>query len=230
MHRLENFLAGLDHRSRGVLRYLADAVAEDRKAENFVDRHPVLDPVAQGTDRRRAVIGKVLGDLPAPPRAVTIFQCLGAVPVEQSGVRRDAVLQQGVGQASVEVQALLVHRAPAVGNHPRPGDAEAIVLDAQLGQQLYVIFEAMVMVAGHVARIAIRRSARRVAEGIPDARLAAIIGGRAFDLVGSRGRTPPEVGRKIRRIGGALALEPRPRGLRRHGRLARGLQCHSCGA
>ena len=63
--------------------------------------------------------------------------------------------KQGVGQAAVEIQALLVHRTPTVGNHPRPGDAEAIVFDAQFGHQLHVVFEAMIVVAGHVARVAV---------------------------------------------------------------------------
>ena len=97
--------------------------------------------------------------------------------------------KQGVGQAAVEIEPLFVRRAPALRNHPRPGDAEAIVLDAQFGHQLHVVFEAMVVVAGHVARIAVGGVAGPVAEGIPNARLAAILGGRALDLVSGGGRS-----------------------------------------
>ena len=45
------------------------------------------------------------------------------------------------------------------------------MLDAQLGHQLHVVFEAMIVVAGHVARVAVDGAAGRVAEGVPDARL-----------------------------------------------------------
>ena len=192
MDRLLHFLAGLDHGARRVLRNLAHAVAQDREAHDLVDRHPVVDPVAEPLDGGRDVIGKILGHLAAPPGAVAVLQGLRAVPVQQRGMGRDAVLQERVDQAAVEIDAFLVHRPASVRHDPRPGDAEAIVLDAQVGHQLHVVLVAVVVIAGDVARVAAVGAAGGVAEGVPDARLAAVFRRGAFDLVGRGGRSPPE--------------------------------------
>jgi len=122
---------------------------------------------------------------------------------------RDVVLQERVDQPTVEIDAFLVHRPASVRHDPRPSDAEAIVLDAEVGHQLHIVLIAVIVIAGDVARVAAVGAARGVAEGVPDARLAAVFRRGAFDLVGRGGRSPPEtLGepdlRRFRRSGCAL--------------------------
>ena len=105
--------------------------------------------------------------------------------------RADAGLQQRVDQRIVERDALLVHRAHALGDQPRPGDREAIVPDAQLLHQRDVLAEAMHMVAGHVAVVTLQNLARLVGEAVPDGRPLAVLEGSALDLIG-RGRCAPD--------------------------------------
>ena len=65
--------------------------------------------------------------------------------------RLDAVGQQFVDQPVVEVEAFRVGRAVAVGEHPWPGDREAIGLDAELLDQRNVFLVAMIVIVGAVA-------------------------------------------------------------------------------
>ncbi len=113
--------------------------------------------------------------------------------MEQGGGGLDAVFQQGVDQALVEVQALLVDPAAAFGHHPAPGHAEAVGLHAQFLHQPDVLAPAVVMVAGHVAGVVVEHAAGGVGETLPDAGTGAVGQRRAFDLVGRGGATPDEV-------------------------------------
>ena len=69
--------------------------------------------------------------------------------------------------------------------------------------------------------------AGRVAEGVPDARFAAIFGDGAFDLVGSGGGSPPESGGKLHGIRDSKVLERLLSGFRRKGCATRGIQGRS---
>jgi len=113
--------------------------------------------------------------------------------VEQRDVRHDAVFQQLVDQSRVEIEALRIDPPGALGQHARPVHAEAVALQAQRAHQAHVVLVAAVMVAGHIAGIAVRHHAGRVRETLPDAGAGAVGQRRTFDLVGGSGCTPHEV-------------------------------------
>src|SRR2546426_10301405 len=60
--------------------------------------------------------------------------------------------------------------------------------------------EAVVLVAGDVARLAPQGSAGRVGKAVPDARARAVGERRALDLIGGRSRPPQEVAGKPDRL------------------------------
>ena len=119
------------------------------------------------------------------------------VPLAQAPIafRADdiAARLQAIHQPLVEVQALGVELAVPRRLHARPGDREAVAAQAHAGDQRDVLLVAVVVVAGHIAGVAIRGLARGVAEHIPDRGAAAVVCGGALDLVGGGGHPPVEV-------------------------------------
>ena len=170
-------------------------MAEEGKDGRLVERHPILDAVAQGRREQRGVVGEPADDLRVG-EAAAVLQRLRQVPVEQVDQRLDARGQQGVDEALVEVEAGLVDGAGPRGQHARPADAEAIGARPQIGHQPDVLRVAVVVVAGDVARAAIGDRARLAGEGVPDRRSPAVLGRCSLDLVGGGGEAPGEVSRK----------------------------------
>ena len=117
----------------------------------------------------------------------------------------DPGLEQPVGQPVIEIEPGRVDRTPPRGQDARPGNREAVGVEPQLTHQPDVLSPAVVVVAGHVAGVAVLDLARRVAEAVPDALALAVFVRRALDLVRRRRRPPQEIGR------------PRARIVRRHG-------------
>ena len=120
------------------------------------------------------------------------MQGLRKIPVVEGGMGRDAVAEQCVDELLVEIDSLLVDRAPAIREDARPRDAEAVVLHAEVGHQLHVLRVPVVEVAGCIAGISVVGPARRVAEGVPDARFPAVLGHSPLDLIGGRCCPPME--------------------------------------
>ena len=87
----------------------------------------------------------------------------------------------------------------AFRKHPRPGDGEAIGLDAEILDQADVFLVAMIMFVGAVAIAAVADLARRVGERVPDRRAAAVFVDRALDLVGRCGGAPDKILRETAR-------------------------------
>ena len=170
-------------------------MAEEGEDGRLVERHPVLDPVAQVRRDQRGVVGEPAHDLRVG-EAAAVLQRLRQVPVEQVDQRLDARVEQGVDEALVEVEAALVDRAGPGGQDARPADAEAIGARAQIGHQPDVLWVAVVVVAGDVARAAVGDRARLAGEGVPDRRSPAVLGRGSLDLVGGGGEAPGEVGRE----------------------------------
>ena len=90
--------------------------------------------------------------------------------------RPDAGGQQLVDEPGVEVDTRVVERTPSVGLDARPGDREAIGVDAELPHECDVVAVAVVVVAGDVARVAAEHLAGRVREAIPDRLTPAVLG------------------------------------------------------
>jgi hypothetical protein len=119
--------------------------------------------------------------------------------VIQGEHRHDVPLPQALDESSVEVEALPVGGAAPLGLNPRPGDGEAVGSYAQARQEVEILFEAVVVVAGDIAGVAVQNVAGSMREGIPDRGPAPILVNRAFDLVGSGRGAPQETFRKVPR-------------------------------
>ena len=149
-------------------------MAEEGVDRRFVERHPVLDPVAKARREQRGIVGEPLHDLRVgePP---AILECQGQVPVEQVDQWLDASLEEAVDEAPIEVEPGLIDAAGPQGQDARPADAEAVGPDAGLGHQPDVIPVAMVVVAGDVTGGAIGDRHRLAGELVPDGLGAAIV-------------------------------------------------------
>ena len=129
-----------------------------------------------------------------PPR---VLQRLGQVPVVERGPGLDAVLQERVDQAAVEVEAALVDRPGAGRLDPRPGDGEAVGAQAEVGHQRDVVAVAVVVVGGDGAGVAVvgwrrgwpRRCPRWTARGRPRRPRPRSGSSRSRRPTGSRDRT-----------------------------------------
>ena len=106
--------------------------------------------------------------------------------------RRDAAGEEAVDEAVVEGEAGLVHLAGAGGQDAWPGDGEPVCLQAERGHQVEVVVEAVVVVARHVAVIAVHHLARYPTERVPDGRTTPVGVDGSLDLVRGRGGTPQE--------------------------------------
>ena len=162
----------------------------------LVESRPHLHTIAQRIPHRRGVLAEPLGDVAIEP-AATVVERLGQVPVVKRGVRLDVSLQQLVDEPRIEIDALLVDAAGALGEDASPGDAESVGVDAQLGHQRDVLFVAPVVIAGDIASLIEPGVAGSVRETVPDTATGAVGGGRAFDLVGRGGRAPQETVGKL---------------------------------
>ncbi len=101
-----------------------------------------------------------------------------------------------VDEAVVEVEALGVGCAGALREDARPGDGEAVGLEAEGLHESDVFFVAVVVIVGDVAGVAVVGLAGGVGEGVPDGGAAAIFVDCAFDLIGGGGGAPEEAWRK----------------------------------
>src|SRR5262249_40122656 len=78
-------------------------------------------------------------------------------------------------------------------NDARPGDRESVGFDAHLFDQIEILFQPVVVIAGNVAGVAIMDATRHVAKGIPYRWLAAVRPRSAFDLEGGRRHATSEI-------------------------------------
>jgi len=176
-------------------RVVAPVVAEQRADRRLVQRHPVLDPVAQPPRHRLRILRERLRGVPRRPAAL-VLQRLRQVPMVQRRVGRDARGQQAVHEPAVEIQPHRVDLAVAARQDARPANREPVRLEPQLLHQRDILAPAMVVVTGHIARIAVKDAPRRVREAIPDALTLAVLVPGPLDLVRRSCRAPPEVARK----------------------------------
>ena len=113
--------------------------------------------------------------------------------------RLDAVSQQFVEQAVVEIEAFWIWRAGAFREDARPCDRKPIGLCAQRLHQLNVFLVQVIMVGRGVAVAVIGDGAARVGEAVPDRRAAAVFVDGALDLIGRGRRAPQKAVRKTGR-------------------------------
>ena len=102
--------------------------------------------------------------------------------------------KQFVDDAIVEIEALRIGLAGAVGENARPRDRQAKAFAAEALQRLNVFLVEMIEIVGDVAGVAVVRFAGSVRERVPDRRLASVFVDRAFDLIGGGGAAPEKSG------------------------------------
>jgi hypothetical protein len=178
--------------ARGVR---AGAVAEVGGAPRLVEGRPGRDAIAEGLADHGRVLGEAVRRVAVRP-AAGILERLRQVPVVQGGDGRDPASEESVNELRVEVDAGLVDRAGSGGDDARPGDREAVGLQAEALHQVEVRLEQVIVAVRHVAGRAVADQPRRVREGVPDRRAATILVPGAFDLVCRGRRAEEEVLRK----------------------------------
>ena len=92
----------------------AVGMAEEGEDGRLVERHPILDSVAQLRCEQGGVVGEPADDLRVG-EAAAVLQHLWQVPVEEVDEWLDARPEQGIDEALVEVEAALVGDACPVG-------------------------------------------------------------------------------------------------------------------
>jgi hypothetical protein len=155
----------------------------------FVERRPHWNTIAECAEHDASVVGEPVGDIAVEP-AAAIVQCLGQIPMIERGVRRYAGLEQTVHELAIEVEAALIHGAGARWQDATPRDAEPVGIEPQFAHQRDVATPSTVVIAGHVARVTVRREARRSGESVPDARSGPVRQRRTLDLVRRRRGAP----------------------------------------
>ena len=168
----------------------AGAVPEMGDHPGLVEGHPVPDPIPEPGLHRRGVVGERMRRAPYPPPAL-LLEALREIPVEERDERLDAGFQQPVHQPVVEVQTYLVDQTPPLWHHPGPGHREPVGRQSQILHDPDVFPPPVVVVAGHITRVAVQNPPGSPAETVPDALRSPVLGHRSLDLVRGRGH-PPE--------------------------------------
>ena len=194
---------GADGAAGGVV---PAAVAEERRAPRLVQGDPVRDHVAELLGDDGGVVGEPARGVAVEP-AAAILQRLRQVPVVQRRPRGDALLEQRLRQAAVEVEAGAVGRSGAVGLDARPRDREPVRVEAEVGHQRDVLRPAVIVVVGDVAGAAVGDRAGDAGERVPDALAAPVLPGGAFDLVGGRRGSDDEAVGKVASLHGHCSLD-----------------------
>ena len=137
------------------------------------------------------IIGVVRGEVAVGP-ASTVFKCLREIPVIDGAERANVGLEESVREATIVVDAFWIDRPGAGGLDACPGGREAIAFLVEALEDGYVLFVAVVLIAGDVAGGAAFYFADGVGEAVPDGFALAVLVPCAFDLIGGGGHAPEE--------------------------------------
>src|SRR3954454_16856793 len=141
------------------------------------------------------VITENLAGLRRAPAAKPVLERLRQVPMIERQPRLDAVLEEFVDQAVVEVESLRVGLAVAVRKQPRHWHREAIGLAAELPDERDVLLVAVIVLVGAVAGRGVLGLAGDADGLVPDRVPSSVLVARALDLIG-RVRGPPDEARR----------------------------------
>lgn len=98
--------------------------------------------------------------------AARVLQLLGQIPVVERRPGSDAAFEESVDETIVEVQPLGVRGAPSTGLDARPGQGEAVGVQPEAAQEVEVLGQAVVVIAGHVTVVAVVDGPGRMAERV----------------------------------------------------------------
>ena len=113
------------------------------------------------------IIAERLRRFARSPAADLVLERLRQVPVIERRVGLDALPEQFVDEAVVEVEALGVGLARSFRKHPRPGDREPVGLCADFADQADVFLVAVVVIVGDNRRCCCPRSCPACARTYP---------------------------------------------------------------
>ena len=138
--------------------------------------------------------------------------------------RLDAMGEKCVHEPAVKPEPCPIDGCFAVRLHAVPGDGEPVCPHAQVRHEGDVGLHAVVVVAGYVARVAVKSAAGAVAKCVPDRRCPAVLVNCPLDLVCRSGHTPKEALGKDELVchGRVLSLVA----LRGRGHVPTGLSAH----
>ncbi len=189
-------------------REIATPIAVADEARDLVHREPAVNPVAQPLHDHLGIAGIGRHRLARRPPPL-VLERLGQIPVEQGHPGLDPSREQGVDQSIIEVEPETIHRPVAIRNDPRPGDREPVMPEAEVPDQVGVLFITMVVVASDGGTRPLLDLAGQGRESVPDRFPFAVLGRPPFDLA-RRGRHAPGkvVGESIRQGGQGLRHGP----------------------
>ncbi len=151
--------AGQRVESEGFARRVqAHGVAVGADRGRLVDGDPAGNAVAVRSGGDRGELPQPVGRVAVKP-AAGVVQSQGRVPVIEGDHGRNPVGQELVQEPVVKGQSGRVHRAAAVGLDPRPGQREAIRVDAQLLHEGNIAGHAVIVVAGNSRAVAVHDGA-----------------------------------------------------------------------
>src|SRR5215211_1838665 len=180
------------------------AIAQPGRDPGLVQGDPERNRVTERLVNDPGVLGEPLARLPHGPSAA-IFQRLRQVPVVERQHRFYGALPQALYELAVVVETLLVCETVPLRLYPGPGHGEAVGLQPEVGHEIEVFFEAVVLVAGDIAGVAVENLSGGVGEGVPDRGSAAVLVHGSLDLVGRCRRAPQEILGKIHLVSSSLA-------------------------
>ena len=186
-------------------RVLARHMAKHRVNRRLVEDDVALEPIAQPVDQGGGIVGEAQGGVAVRP-ATLVLQTLRQVPVEQGGVGRHTLGQQGIDHAGIVVQPRWIDRPLPAGQDPRPADREPIGVQPRCCDQIDIFGVAAIAVGGDTGVGAVDHLAGQLLEPVPNAGPASIGGLSALGLESGRGHAPHEVLGKLSGLGMKLGV------------------------
>ena len=144
----------------------AEHVAEDGENPRLVERHPMLDAIAEVLRADGGIVAEVSRGVAIGPSA-EVLEHLRKIPMIERDERLDVVLQQLIDDAIVKVDALLIGLALAVRHDARPRERDARGIQPEVGHQRDVVAIAMIEIARDIAGIAVLDLVRACARSDP---------------------------------------------------------------
>src|SRR5262245_49313659 len=108
----------------------AEDVTRGRRRQRLVQGDPILDAIAERPPHQRGILTEGFRRGALAP-AAAIIERLRQIPMVERDERSDVLRQQRVDQLAVEVEPALIAGAAAGWNDARPGDREAIRIEAE---------------------------------------------------------------------------------------------------
>src|SRR4051812_6815681 len=110
--------------------------------------------------------------------------------------RSDAVPLQRIEEPVIKIQSRLIDRLVSLRANARPRHRKSVITDSQPRHQRDIFFEPVIVITGHVERVAVQHLAWLTTEGIPRGRRLALEESSAFYLRRRRGDAPDEIFRE----------------------------------